>query len=243
VALEQRVDRLEAAIAQVLEALARLAEAQARTEQRVQELAAAQARTEERVGRLEDRVGRLEDRVARVEEALVRLAEAQARTEQRVEELARAQARTEQRVEELARAQARTEQAVVTLAQQVGRLSETLEFTLEDLARELTPAYLAQRYGIVVGALKRRFFFLDGEEVEVDFYGEGTRDSEAVAIIGEVRSRIYGRDVDDAAKRAERLAPQVPGKPVPVLFGFVIHPSAREAAARTGAVVISSVGR
>jgi hypothetical protein len=198
---------------------------------------------EQRVDRLEAAIAQLAEAEARTEQRLAELAAAQVRTEQRVEELVRAQARTEQRLAELAAAQARTEQAVVTLAQQVGRLSETLGFTLEDLARELTPAYLAQRYGIVVGALERRFFFLDGEEVEVDFYGEGTRDSEAVAIIGEVRSRIYGRDVDDAAKRAERLAAQVPGKPVPVLLGFVIHPSAREAAARTGAVVISSVGR
>jgi septal ring factor EnvC (AmiA/AmiB activator) len=64
-ALEARIDRLEAA-------LLRLTEAQVRTEARLEELAAAQARTE-----------------ARLEE----LAAAQARTETRLEELAAAQAR------------------------------------------------------------------------------------------------------------------------------------------------------
>jgi hypothetical protein len=213
--LETRIDRLE-------DALVRLAEAQ--------------ARTEERVGRLEERVGRLE-------EAVVRLAEAQARTEERVgrlEEavarLAGAQARTEERVESLA-------QAVMELTRQVGRLGEVIGFTLEDLAREVAPAYLAHHHGIHVAALDRRFLTVDGEEMELDLYGEGQRAGEPVVVVGEVRSRIYGRDVDSSARRARRLAPQLPGALVVVLFGFVLHPSAREAARQHGAIVISSSGR
>ncbi len=188
----------------------------------VRELAEAQKRTEQRVEVL----------AQRVEE----LAEAQKRTEQRVEVLA-------QRVEELAEAQKRTEQAVEMLAQQVGRLSDVVGFTLEELARELAPAYLAERYGIRVSSLERQFFVLDGEEVEIDFYGEGTRDGERVVVIGEARSRIYGRDVESLARKAKALAPQLAGTPVPAMFGFAIHPSAREVAARTGALVIAATGR
>ncbi len=221
-ALEQRVDRLEAALARLTEV---------------------QASAHGALAALTERAGRLEDRMGQVEAALARLAEAQARTERRVEELAQAQARTERRVEELAQAQARTEQALTLLSRQVGRLGEVIGFTLEDLAREVTPAYLAQRYGISVGELERRFFLVDSEEVEVDLYGDGTRDGQPVVVVGEVRSRIHGRDVDAAVRTAQRLAPQLPGAPVVVLFGFVIHPSARDAASRTGAIVISSSGR
>jgi hypothetical protein len=171
----------------------------------------------------------LESRIDRLEEALARLAQAQARTEASVEELARAQARTES--------------AVLVLAQQVGRLSETIGFTLEDLAREVAPPYLEKHYGIHVDQLDRRFFTAEGEDVEVDLYGEGQQGGRAVAVVGEVRSRIYGRDVEGAAQRAARLQPQLPGAPVVVLFGFVIHPSARDAARRLQAIVISSVGR
>lgn len=213
--LEARIDRLE-------EAFGRLAEAQARTEAALTRLAEAQARTEERVRHLEERVGRLEMAVT---------------------QLAEAQARTEAQVQALAAAQARTEVALQALAQQVGRLSETIGFTLEDLAREVTPAYLAQHYGIQVPLLERRFFALEEQELEIDFYGEGRRDGEPVAVVGEVRSRIYGRDVEEAVRRATQLAPQLPGSPVAVLFGFVIHPSAREVASRLGAIVISSSGR
>ena len=234
--LQARIDRLE-------EALSRLAEAQARTE---------------------ERVGRLEGRMDRVEAALARLAEAQARTEERVgrleaavQALAAAQARTEATVQTLAQqvgrletAQARTEATVQTLAQrvddlaqQVGRLGDTIGFTLEDLAREVTPAYLAQHYGMHVLQLDRHFVRLDGQELELDLYGEGRRNSEVITVVGEVRSRIYGRDVEDTVRRVARLAPQLPGTPVTVLFGFVIHPSARDVAQRLGAIVISSSGR
>ncbi len=48
---------------------------------------------------------------------------------------------------------------------------------------------------------------VDGQELEVDFYGEGRRDGEVVAVVGEVRSRIHGRDVEAACRQTARLAP------------------------------------
>jgi multidrug efflux pump subunit AcrA (membrane-fusion protein) len=235
-ALEARIDRLEATLLRLAEAQAhaeerfvRLEEAQARTEARMEELAAAQARTE----------ARMEELAA----AQTRMAAAQARTEARMEELAAAQARTDAHVEQLAAAQARTELAVQALAQQVGRLADTIGFTLEDLAREVTPAYLAQHYNIHVPQLDRHFIVVGDQELEFDIYGNGQRNGERVTVVGEVHSRIYGRDVEDAVRRTARLARELSGIPVTVLFGFVIHPSAREAAQRLGAIVISSSGR
>ena len=178
----------------------------------------------------------LEARVDRLEAALLRLAEAQARAEERFD-------RTEVRMEQLAAAQVRTELAVQALAQQAGRLADTIGFTLEELAREVTPAYLAQHYNIHTLQLDRSFIVVDGQELEFDLYGHGQRNGERVTVVGEVRSRIYGRDVEEAVRRTTRLAPQLLGTLVTVLFGFVIHPLARVAAQRLGAIVISSSGR
>ncbi|MDR7610474.1 MAG: hypothetical protein QN161_11400 [Armatimonadota bacterium] len=200
----------------------------------VRRLAELQARTHEQISQLVQAQVRAEEQARRLEQALAELAQAQRRTEERVGHL-------EGAVERLAEAQARTEQVVQQLAQQVGRLSDAVGFTLEELARELAPAYLAERYGIRVAALERRFFTVDGEEVEVDFFGEGTRDGEPVVVLGEARSRIYGRDVETLARRARALGPQLLGTPVPVLLGFVVHPSAVEAAARTGVLVVAAV--
>jgi tetratricopeptide (TPR) repeat protein len=242
-AREARIDRLEEALIRVAEAqaraderLTRLEQAMLRAEERLTRLEQAMVRAEERLTRLEQAMLRAEERLTRLEQAMVRAEERLTRLEEAVAALAAAQTRTEERL-------GRLEEAVLALTQAVGRLSDTIGFTLEDLAREVTPPYLAQHYGIRVETLDRRFFRLDGAETEVDLYGEGSRDGERVAVVGEVRSRIHGRDVEGTVRLAARLGPQLPGTPLAVLFGFVIHPSAREAAARLGAVVISSSGR
>jgi len=223
--------------------MARLTETQAQANERMARLEEVQAQANERIARLEEAMARLaetqaqaNERMARLEEAIAQLTEAQARTEARTEELAQAYVQMQEVMRSLI-------QQVGQLSQQVGRLSDVVGFTLEDLAREVTPAYLAQHYGIRVEELERRFFTLEGQEIEIDLYGEGWRDSEPIVVIGEVRSRIYGRDVEAVVRRASELRPQVSGTPVVVLFGFVVHPSAKEVASRLGAIVISSSGR
>ena len=198
---------------------------------------------EPRVDRLELALSRLAEAQERAEERFARLEEAQARTEEQMRQLAAAQVRTEARMEVLAAAQERTELAVQSLAQQVGRLADTIGFTLEELAREVTPAYLAHHHNIHTLQLDRSFIVVDGQELEFDLYGHGQRNGERVTVVGEVRSRIYGRDVEEAVRRTTRLASQLSGTLVTVLFGFVIHPLARVAAQRLGAIVISSSGR
>ena len=177
-----------------------------------------------------------------------RIAEAHERTQQEIRALAEAQRRTDERIGRLeqaltalAEAQRRTELQVAALAQQVGRLSDTVGFTLEELARELAPAYLEKYHDVHVAALERRFFTVDGEEIEVDCYGEGTRGGEPVAVLGEVRSRIYGRDVEAIARKAQALSASLPGRAVPILFGYVIHPSAEQAAGQKGVLVLAPI--
>ncbi|MFN3286294.1 MAG: hypothetical protein ACK45F_08445 [bacterium] len=217
------------------EALARLAEAQAGTDQRVARLEEASARLEQAHARLAEAQQRADERGARLEQALARLAEAQAGTDQRVARLEAAMAR-------LTDAQARLEERMGELATQVGRLSDAVGFTLEELARELAPVYFEKHHGIHIPSFQRRFFTVDAEEVEVDFYGEGTRDGEAVVVVGEARSRIYGRDVEALLRKVQLLSPVLPARPLPVLFGFVIHPAAAQLAAQKGVLVFTPVG-
>jgi multidrug efflux pump subunit AcrA (membrane-fusion protein) len=189
--------------------VAQLAQAQARTEQRLEELAQAQARTEERVDRLEA--------------AVERLAEAQARTEERVDRL-------EAAVERLAEAQARTEQALQQLATQVGALSDNVGYGLEDIARVVLPGYLKQRYGVTVERLERRIFPIDGQQFDIDLYAEGRRGRRRIVVLGEVKARIYAREVHYFQQVLQAVRPQLPAEPLPVLFGYFIDLSAMEAA-------------
>jgi predicted nuclease with TOPRIM domain len=224
--------------------VAQLAQAQARTEQRLEDLAQAQARTEQRLDRLEAAVERLAEAQARTDAAVQQLAkrvdqlaEAQARTEQRLNELAQAQARTEQRVEQLegamqrlAEAQARTEQALQQLATQVGALSDNVGYGLEDIARVVLPGYLKQRYGVTVERLERRIFSVDGQRFDVDLYAEGRRGRRRIVVLGEVKARIYAREVHHFQQVLQAVRPQLPAEPLPVLFGYFIDLSAMEAA-------------
>jgi hypothetical protein len=224
--------------------VAQLAQAQARTEQRldrleaaVERLAEAQARTEQRLNRLEAAVERLAEAQARTEQRLEELAQAQARTDaavqqlaMRVDQLAEAQARTEQRLNELAQAQARTEQALQQLATQVGALSDNVGYGLEDIARVVLPGYLKQRYGVTVERLERRIFSVDGQRFDVDLYAEGRRGRRRIVVLGEVKSRIYAREVHHFQQVLQAVRPQLPAEPLPVLFGYFIDLSAMEAA-------------
>ncbi|MBI4703814.1 MAG: hypothetical protein HY744_22115, partial [Deltaproteobacteria bacterium] len=66
------------------------------------------------------------------------------------------------------------------------------------------------------------------------------RDGRPVVVLGEVRSRIYERDVKPFAAKAERVARALSVTALPVLFGFVIHPSARQVSATHGVLVVAS---
>ena len=256
--LVKAVEQLADAQRRAEEQLKQLAEAQRRTEERLERLAEAQRRTEERLERLARRVEQLAEAQQRTEERLERLAEAQRRTEERlerlakrVEQLAEAQRRTEERLERLAEAQRRTEErleklveAIDTLREEVGRLTSTWGFGLEDVARVVLPGWLYKHLGIEVERLRREFFRVDREEIEVNLYGEGVLKGERVVVIGEVKSRIYGSDVDRFYRRVFQPVSRLVGaKAVGLLFGFLVHPSAKRRAEELGLYVVASYER
>ena len=195
-----------------------LVKAQAKTEDRLAELAEAQKRTETRLDSL----------ALRVEE----LAEAQKRTEARVEELAEAQKRTEARVEELAEAQKKTEEILQgvlkeqkNMKKEIGGLSATVGYTLENRAISRLPKILEKDFGIRIDLLDRRFIeYPDGQEEEINIYGEGRSNGDLIYIIGESRSRLGKKDVDKFFKRLGRLSTFFRGKIIPVLVTHLVRP-------------------
>ncbi|MCI0470741.1 MAG: chordopoxvirus fusion protein [Candidatus Aminicenantes bacterium] len=188
-----------------------LAEAQKRTELRVEELAEAQKRTE-----------------LRVEE----LAEAQKRTELRVEELAEAQKRTELRIEELAVAVKELAAALNKLTdefgvevklhrktrEQLGGLSMSFGYTLENEAYKKLPGLLEKDFGITAEErlIRRYVNDIDGNDIEVNIFGNGERnvngEVERVTIIGESKAQLSKNDVDNFLRRKiKRLEGLYPG--------------------------------
>ncbi len=165
-------------------------------------------------------------------------------------ELAHAQAKTEERVggledavERLAQAQAKTEEALKELAMQVGKLSDNIGFSLEDVAKVVLPGYLERHLHIYVDDLDRRFFFVDGKEVEINLYGVGKKDGKEITILGEVKSRIYEREVNKFIRDVATVLPVIKGEVLKVMFGYLVHPYAAKRGEAEDIILVASYQR
>jgi len=217
---EQRLDSVDAA-------LDRLTRAQERTQHQVNDLAAAQRRTEQRVDELAQAQARTEERVGRLEAAVEKLAQAQARTEIAVQRLS---------------------DGMDALRQQVGALSEHVGFGLEGIARTVLPGYLERHLAMrVLGPLGEeltpRLVGPEGQEEEFDLYGIGVRNGEETTIVGEVKSRIYSDDVRRFLQRIEAVRSALPEETLPVLFGYNVHPAARQEAEKADLLLVAAYQR
>ncbi|MEM4199960.1 MAG: hypothetical protein QXR91_00180 [Nitrososphaerales archaeon] len=101
-------------------------------------------------------------------EAVSKLVDSQRRLEERVVGLG-------VKADRLEESHIRLVESVSGLAREVGRLSESVGFGLEDVARVVVPGWLFRHEGIAVDDLVRRFFVVDGVEVELNLYGEGLK--------------------------------------------------------------------
>jgi len=230
--------------------VAELAEAQKRTEQRVNELAEAQKRTEQRVNELaeaqkrtEQRVNELAEAQKRTEQRVNELAEAQKRTEQRVNELAEAQKRTEQRLNELAEAQKRTEQELRKLIgehrktrEQLGGVSHTVGYVLEDRAYRGLPALLKRDLGVdILTSLKRDYIEVSpGRYEEVNIIGKGRRNGEEVLIIGECKTQLKKTDIDAFIRFIKKVESILEGEKVLIAVTYQASPPVRRYAEQKG---------
>ncbi|MEM2604518.1 MAG: hypothetical protein QW353_06455 [Candidatus Korarchaeum sp.] len=155
--------------------------------------------------------------------------------------LLEAQAKSEERLSRLEVAVDKLVTAVAELRVEVGRLSDTVGYGLEDIARILVPPWLERLQGVeLVSELRREFLRLDGEEVEVNLYSEGKKEGRDVRVLGEVKSRIYGGDVRRLYNNAVSPLRRAGFEVIAFMVGYVVHPSAREEAEKLGISVIAA---
>lgn len=198
------------------ESVKELAEAQRQTEQRLNELVEAQRRTEERVNELAEAQKETQKEVTRLDRALNELAEAQRRTEKELQKLARGLDETRE---------------------QLGGLSDTVGYTLENEAFKALPLLLKRDYGLTVKGRLKRGYLRDahGRQIEVNIIGEGTKNGKKVFIIGEGKARLSKKAVKEfMEKRLNRLEP-VLKQVFPVLVTHMIsEPDVEEYAREKG---------
>ena len=169
--------------------------------------------------------------VAELAEAQKELAKAQRDTQIKVSELAEAQRDTQIKVSELAETQAEMRHSMTEMQRsmtemqfsikelaeahrslvlehkktrtELGGLSETVGFTLENEAFKFLPALLKKEFNLEIKDRLIRKSVPDrkGEPVEVDVVGEAERNGERLIIIGEAKSQLSKSKVDAFFKR------------------------------------------
>ena len=146
-----------------------LAEAQKRTEVKMGELSEAQKRTEVKMGEL---------------------SEAQKRTEVKMGELSEAQKRTEVKVGELADEMKVLAIGLDNTRGDVGGLSRSVSYALENEVYRMIPKLLKDRCGI---DLDERLIRADIGGKEINIFGRGKKNGGELLIVGEVKLRLDER--------------------------------------------------
>ncbi len=186
---------------------------------RVNELAEAQKRTEERLNELTERVNSL--------------AEAQKKTEERLDELAEAQKKTEERLNELAEAQKETEKKLAKLIgehqktrEQIGGLSHSIGYLLEDRAYKGLPGILKRKYGIEVTEPLRRDYVKIGRNryLEINLICKGKKDGREIYIIGECKTQLKKKDVDKFLRHIKDIEDYFKGDKFLVIVAYQASP-------------------
>ena len=204
--------------------------------QRVDQLAIAQQKTEERLNQLTERVNQLTIAQQKTEERLNQLAErvnqltiAQQKTEERLNQLTIAQQKTEERLNQLAEAQQKTEIEIKNLTitvkriqKELGGLSHSVGFDLENRAYKALPHLLKERFGIKVeDKLLRQFIeYPDGKEEELNIFGKARKNGKIIYIIGESKTHLSVKDIDKFKRRLLRIEKVIKEEKFPI---FVVH--------------------
>ena len=253
--LAEGQERLQETVAHLAEENRRLAEGQQRLQETVAHLAEGQERLWQTVGQLTEGQQRLQETVAHLAEgqerlwqAVGQLTEGQERLQETVAQLVGVQLQLQTTVSQLAEESRKAMVVLKEVNRKVGRLDEQLGMTVESVAQIVLPGYLERHFGIKLEGklgyeLKPMFFRLNGEWEQVDLYGEGTMGKEEICIVCECKAKIYERDVHAFVKKLERLWGLLKKRPIPVLFGYSIHPSAQEPASSHNILLVSPLHR
>jgi hypothetical protein len=251
--------RTEQEIEKIWGVIKELAEAQRRTEQEIEkiwgvikELAEAQKRTEEAQKRTEEELASFkkstEENFNKVWSAIRELAEAQKRTEERLESFKKTTEENFNKVwnaiRELTEAQKRTEERLNNLIEEHRKTREKLEglsdsfgYLLEDRAIKSLPKILKENYDIeVVGKLKRDYFIINREHIEVNIFGKVKKGDEEYTLLGEAKSRVSKKEIDKFIRKCEKISKEA----IKILISYVFSPEIKKYAHEKGIILIHS---
>jgi chromosome segregation ATPase len=199
--IKEGISKVWGAIDELTRRVKELVETRRRTEHEIEkiwgvikELAEAQKRTEER---LESFKKTTEENFNKVWNAIRELTEAQKRTEERLNNLIEEHRKTREKLE---------------------GLSDSFGYFLEDRAIKSLPKILKENYDIeVVGNLKRDYFIINREHIEVNIFGKVKKGDEEYTLLGEAKSRVSKKEIDKFIRKCKKISKEA----IKILISYV----------------------
>lgn len=135
-----------------------------------------------------------------LEKVVAELAEAQKHTEQRLNELAEAQKKTEEELRKLVGEHRKTRE-------QLGGLAHAVGYVLEDRAYKGLPEILKRDFAITrIEFIRRDFIEISPNRYEeINIFGKGSIDGKERWILGECKTQLKRKDIDNFLNKIKRL--------------------------------------
>jgi chromosome segregation ATPase len=260
--LTERVNELAEAqkrtnqeIEKVWNAIKELTEAQKRTEQEIEKIWGAIRELTEAQRRTEQRLNELAEAQKKTEQTLNELKEEQKKTEQKFRELVEAQKITEQRINELTDVVKKTQEQIQKTQEQLKKLTEehsktrekleglsdSFGYLLEDRAMKSLPKILKREHKIeVVEKLKRDYFVVNGEYVEVNIFGRVRKGRKEYILLGEAKSRVSKKAIDNFVRKCDKISKRFSREVIKVFISYIFSPEIKEYAEEKGIILVPS---
>ena len=164
------------------------------------------------------------DEFADLRDIVKDLAGSQHRTELQMSELVEAQKRTESVVSELGAAVRELAAQQADTRKEVGGLSITVGYQLEDLAYKHLPTFLKREFDLKVEGELTRDFIKDyqGKPIEINILGYAVRNGDRFLIVGESKAQLSKNKVDDFfRKKINRLTGVYKEEIFPILVTYM----------------------
>ena len=253
--LTEAQKRTNQEIEKVWNAIKELTEAQKRTEQEIEKIWGAIRELIEAQRRTEQRLNELAEAQKKTEQTLNELKEEQKKTEQKFRELAEAQKITEQRINELTDVVKKTQEQIQKTQEQLKKLTEehsktrekleglsdSFGYLLEDRAMKSLPKILKREHKIeVVEKLKRDYFVVNGEYVEVNIFGRVRKGRKEYILLGEAKSRVSKKAIDNFVRKCDKISKRFSREVIKVFISYIFSPEIKEYAEEKGIILVPS---
>jgi len=111
------------------------------------------------------------------------------------------------------------------MSKELGGLANSFGYMLENEAIRFLPGILKREKGIEIQVMDRRYIvYADGQDDELNIYGEGLLEGKKVYVIGESKSQLGKKDLNRFHKLVERVSEHLQAKLYPVIVTRSVHP-------------------